>query len=238
MAKWAVKLGEFDIQYQLRPSVKAQVLADFIAECTIANNKLEDATTKEAATPEPDLRLTWVLHIDEALNAQGSGAGLILTNSEGVVTEYALQFDFKTSNDQAEYEALLVGLKMTKELEIDSLKVFTDSQLIVGQIKGKFEARDPIMAIYLQKVKDLMTNLRYFKIFHIFRTENARVDVLFRLATTAYSSLGRTFVECLEQPSIDKNEKVLRLTAEPSWMDPIIQYLSDRVLPKDLLEAK
>ncbi|XP_073112382.1 uncharacterized protein [Elaeis guineensis] len=202
--------------------MKTQVLADFIAECTIADNKLEDATTKEAATLEPDLRSTWVLHIDGASNAQGSGAGLILTNSKGVITEYALRFDFKASNNQAEYEALLAGLKITKELEIDSLKVFTDSQLIVGQVKGEFKARDPIMTIYLQKVKDLVTNLRYFEIFHIPRIENVRADVFFRLAMTAYSSLGRTFVKCLEQSSIDRNEKVLQLTDEPGWMDPII----------------
>ncbi|XP_073103852.1 uncharacterized protein [Elaeis guineensis] len=238
MAKWAMKLGEFDIQYRPWPSMKTQVLADFIAECTIADNKSKDATTKEAATLVPDLRSTWVLHIDGALNAQGSGAGLILTNSERVVTEYVLRFDFKASNNQAEYEALLVSLKIAKELEIDSLKVFIDSQLIVGQVKGEFEARDPIMAIYLQKVKDLVTNLRYFEIFHISRTENALADAFFRLAMTAYSSLGRTFMKCLEQPNIDKNEKVLQLTAEPSWMDPIVRYLSDGVLPEDPVEAK
>ena len=112
--------------------MKAQVLTDFIAECTIADNKSEDATMKEAATPKPDLRSTWVLHIDGASNAQDSGVGLILTNSEGVVTEYTFRFDFKTSNNQANYDALLVGLKMAKKLEIDSLKVFTDSQLIMG----------------------------------------------------------------------------------------------------------
>ena len=77
-----------------------------------------------------------MLHIDGASNAQGSGAGLILTNFKGVVTEYVLRFNFKTSNNQAKYKALLVGLKIVKELEIDSLKVFTDSQLIAGQVKG------------------------------------------------------------------------------------------------------
>ncbi|XP_073111784.1 uncharacterized protein [Elaeis guineensis] len=167
MVKWVVKLDEFDIQYRLRPSMKAQVLTDFIAECTIDDNKSEDATIKEAATSEPDLTSIWVLHIDGASNAQDSGAGLILTNSEGVVIEYVLRFNFKASNNQVEYETLLVSLKMAKELEIDSLKIFTNSQLIVGQVKGEFEARDPIMAIYLQKVKDLVTNLRYFEIFHI-----------------------------------------------------------------------
>ncbi|XP_073098830.1 uncharacterized protein [Elaeis guineensis] len=158
-----------------------------------------------------------MLHIDGASNAQGSGAGLILTNSEEVVTEYALRFNFKASNNQAKYEALLVGLKIAKELEIYSLKVFTDSQLIVGQIKGEFEICDPIM-MYFQKVKDFTTSLKYFEIFHILRNENARIDILSRLATTAFNSLGQIFVEYLEQSSIDKVEEVQKVPSFSHWV--------------------
>ena len=63
-----------------------------------------------------------MLHIDGASNAQEGRAGFLLTNSEGVVIEYALRFNFKASNNQVKYEALLAGLKMVKELEIDSLR--------------------------------------------------------------------------------------------------------------------
>ncbi|XP_073099648.1 uncharacterized protein [Elaeis guineensis] len=181
MAKWAVKLDEFDIQYRPRSSMKAQVLADFVTECTIFDNKSKDTddnTIKEATTLKPDLKSTWVLHIDGASNAQGSGAGLILTNFEGLVIEYALRFNFKVLNNQAEYEAFLIGLKIAKELEIYSLKVFTDAQLIVGQVKDEFEAHDSIMMKYLQKMKDFTASLKYFEIFHILRTENTRIDVL------------------------------------------------------------
>ena len=72
MTKWTVKLGKFDIQYRLRPSMKVQVLTDFIAECTISDNKPEDTddnTIKQVTTPKPDLRSTWVLYIDGASNA-------------------------------------------------------------------------------------------------------------------------------------------------------------------------
>ena len=77
-----------------------------------------------------------------------SGVGFLLTNSKGVVIEYALRFNFKIFNNQAEYEALLASLRVVKELGIDSLRVFSDSQLIVGQVKGKFEERDPTMVKY------------------------------------------------------------------------------------------
>ena len=91
-------------------------------------------------TFESDLTSVWVLYIDRASNTQSSGAGLILINFEGIVIEYAFRFNFKASNNQTEHEEFLAGLKIIKELDIDSLKVFTDSQLIAGQVKGKFEA--------------------------------------------------------------------------------------------------
>ena len=105
----------------------------------MTDQRSEGGSSGEVAIFEPDPGSTWVLHIDGASNARGSGAGFLLTNSEGVVTEYALRFDFKASNNQAEYEALLTVLRVVKELRIDSLRVFSDSQLIVGQIKGEFE---------------------------------------------------------------------------------------------------
>ena len=83
-------------------------------------------------TPEPNSTSIWVLHIDGAFNAQDSGAGVILINFEGIITKYDIRFNFKASNNQVEYEALLASLKIAKELDIDSLKIFTDSQLIAG----------------------------------------------------------------------------------------------------------
>ncbi|XP_073117080.1 uncharacterized protein [Elaeis guineensis] len=142
LAKWAMRLSKFDIQYRPRPALKAQVLADFIAECPTTDLPSGEGSPVEVGTPDCDPDSAWVLHIDGASNAQGSGAGFLLTNSEGVVTEHALRFDFKASNNQAEYEALVAGLKLALELGVGRLKVFSDSQLIVGQIKGEFEIRD------------------------------------------------------------------------------------------------
>ena len=70
--------------------------------------------------------------MDGSSNISGAGAGLILVNPDGIITEYALCFEFPTINNGAEYEALIVGLKITKELEVDRLQVYSDSQLVVG----------------------------------------------------------------------------------------------------------
>ena len=109
---WAIKLGEFDIEYLLRPSIKAQALTSFILECTIPDEEQNDGETT------PMTNECWVLHIDGSSNAMGLGAGLMLTSSDGVVMEYALQFKFSTFNNKAEYEALVIDLRMAKKLRV------------------------------------------------------------------------------------------------------------------------
>ena len=119
-------MGEFDINYLPRPSIKAQVLVDFILECTILDEEHNDGET----APMPDE--CCIFHIYGSLNITGSGAGLILTNPDRVVVEYALCFEFFASNNEVEYEALVTGMRMTKKLRVRHLRCYSDSQLIVG----------------------------------------------------------------------------------------------------------
>ena len=70
--------------------------------------------------------------------------------------EYALRFTFLASNNEMEYEALITSLRLAKELRITWLKIFSDSQLVVGQVRGELEARSLSMASYLNKVKKIM----------------------------------------------------------------------------------
>ena len=97
LMKWAIELSEFDIRYRPKIAIKGQVLVNFVME--FASTKPD--TDAQAAT---DLS-AWKLSVDGASNAQGSGAGLILTSPEGIDIEYALGFGFRTSNNEAEYEA-------------------------------------------------------------------------------------------------------------------------------------
>ena len=100
-----------------------KVLADFVMEFT-STELAENAQTMT------DL-LIWKLSIDGASNTQGSGAGLILTSLEGIDIEYALRFRFRASNNEAEYEAVIVGLNLAHSLEVNQLEVCSDSQLVV-----------------------------------------------------------------------------------------------------------
>ena len=92
----------------------------------------------------------WKLSVDGASNAQRSAAGLILTSPEGIDIEYALRFGFHTSNNEAEYEAVIAGLNLACSLEVDQLEVHSDSQFVVRQIEDIYKAKNETMVLYLQ----------------------------------------------------------------------------------------
>ena len=108
LMKWAIELSEFDIRYKPKTTINRQVLADFVMEFTSAE-PVENAQTML------DLPI-WKLSVDGAANSQGSGAGLILTSPEGIDIEYALRFGFQTSNNEAEYEAVIAGLNLAHSI--------------------------------------------------------------------------------------------------------------------------
>ena len=115
LMKWAIELSEFDIRYRPKIAIKGQVLADFVMEFTSAEPVKDAQTTTDLST--------WKFSVNGASNSQGSGAGLILTSSEGIDIEYALRFGFSTSNNEAEYEAVIAGLNLAHSLEVDQLEV-------------------------------------------------------------------------------------------------------------------
>ena len=94
--------------------------------------------------------------MDGASNAQGSGAGLILTFPNRIDVEYALRFGFQASNNETEYEVVIAGLNLAHSMEADQLEVSSDSQLVVKQIEDSYEARGEKMILYLKKVRELL----------------------------------------------------------------------------------
>ena len=231
LMKWAIELSEFDIRYKLKNAIKGQVLADFVMEFT-------SAVPVENVQTMTDLPI-WKLSVDGASNAQGSGAGIILTSPEGIDIEYALKFGFQASNNEAEYEAVIVGLNLAHSLEVDQLEVCNDSQLVVRQIEDTYEAKSGRMILYLQKLWDLLKKFVLVQVRHIPREENSRADALAKLATASQEDLSRsTPVEYLAEPSIDLCDvEVAPVESEPRSMEPIRDYIIDRRLPDDPKEV-
>ena len=195
LIKWAIELSEFDIRYKMRTVVKGHILADFIMEFT-------PAQSTKATQLAPDLPI-WRLFVDGAANAQGSGAGLILTSPDGIDTEYALRFDFQASNNEAEYEAVIVELNIAHFMEADQIEVRSDSQLVVKHIEDSYEARGEKMIIYLKKVRELLKKFLRVQVKHVPRAKNSRSNALAKLATASQEDLGRLIpVEHLPEPLV------------------------------------
>ena len=165
LMKWAIELSKFDIRYRPKTAIKGQILADFVMEFTSA----EPAENVQTET-NPSI---WKLSVDGASNAQGSGAGHILTSPEGIDIEYALRFGFHASNNEAEYEAVIAGLNLTYSLEVDQLEVCSDSQLVVRQIEDTYEAKSGRMILYLQKVRELLKKFVLVQVKHVLRAGNS-----------------------------------------------------------------
>ncbi|MFS7989551.1 putative ribonuclease H [Helianthus anomalus] len=186
LAKWAVELGEHNITYVPRKAIKAQVLTDFLVE--VPNQTIEEVNT---TTTEPSNPEAWKLFTDGASSVEGSGAGLVLINPEGLEFTYALRFNFQTTNNEAEYEALIVGLRLAKEMKVKKLEVFTDSLLVSNQVNESYVAKEPNMRRYKEKSKELMNTFQTCNIKQIPRSQNKKADALSKLASLTFAHLTK-----------------------------------------------
>ena len=147
--------------------------------------------------------------------------------------EYALKFGFQASNNEAEYEAVIAGLNLAHYMESNQLEICSDSQLLVKQIEGSYEARGEKMILYLKKVRELLKKFTRVQVRHVPRVENTRTDSLAKLATASQEDLNRLIsIEHLPEPSVNNDgEEVSLVMSEPSWKYPIWDYLVDGTLP-------
>nr|XP_027120487.1 uncharacterized protein LOC113737455 [Coffea arabica] len=233
LTKWAVELGEYDLSYEPRTAIKAQALADFLAELTFTEGRESTFALTEVSTPH-----LWMLYVDGSSNGDGSGAGLLLEGPQGEVCSYALRFDFPATNNEAEYEALIAGLQLARRLGAQRIHVRSDSQLVVCQVLGEYEPKDETMQRYLSKVHQLIAYFESFDIQRIPRSQNRRADALSRLASTSFSDLNKTvLVEVLDEPGY-MEEVACPVHSEDIWMNPFIHFLGQGVLPEDRAEAR
>ncbi|XP_071713585.1 uncharacterized protein [Rutidosis leptorrhynchoides] len=133
---------------------------------------------------------TWDLFTDGASCAEGDGAGLVLASPSGEEHTYALRFNFDVTNNEAEYEALLAGLNISRKMDITKLRAFTDSQLVANQFNGSFEAHDSSMQKYLQLLKELAVRFEHFKLTQVPRSQNKKADALSKLVALFKNKFG------------------------------------------------
>jgi hypothetical protein len=158
IAKWAVEIMGETISFASRKAIKSQVLADFVAEWV--------DTQLPAASIQPEL---WTMFFDGSLIKTGAGVGLLFISPLGKHLRYVLRLHFPTSNNVAEYEALVNGLCIAIELGVRRLDARGDSQLVIDQVMKNTHCRDPKMEAYCDEVRRLEDKFYGLELNHIAR---------------------------------------------------------------------
>ncbi|GKC45221.1 reverse transcriptase domain-containing protein [Tanacetum coccineum] len=177
-----------------------QILADFIVE------RPEEDNPDTAMDVEEELPKPWTLFTDGLSCADGSRAGLILTNPEGAEFTYALRFRFEETNNEAEYEALIAALRIAEEMGVKNLQANVDSRLVANQVNRTYIAQEADMIRYLKK------------------------------SSTSFTHLSKqVLVEELKEKSINELEVLGVVEKEGNtWMTPIYAYLTEETLPAEV----
>jgi ribonuclease HI len=191
IAKWAIELAPYTPQYERRNAIKSQVLADFFIDW--------------AEIPyEPPLLDSnyWRMHFDGSKTMHGLGAGIVLTSLKNDQLRYVLQIHFTTSNNVAEYEALVHGLKVSKEIGIRQIMCYGDSDLVIHQCFGIWGANDANMASYRFLVQQISGYFEGCEFRHVPRAQNHAADTLSNLGSSREAIPPGISLEHLWKPSI------------------------------------
>ena len=178
--------------------------------------------------------------VNGASNVMGAGAGIDIVTLEGIRVEHSFRLGFKALNNEVEYEALLIGLRAALCLRATDLEVYSDSRLVVSQIEGSFETKDPRMISYLKLVKQTMSKFQKTRLVQISQGQNKHADSLATLASSLTEEVSRLIkMEVVKKPSIDIKMNVWVITvSKPCWMDPIIEFLVENHLPSEGKEVE
>ena len=147
VADWANQLANYGIEFKPRTTIKAQALADFLAEMT-------------GSMEEIPLEKAWKLYVDGSSTRFSSGAGLLIVSPDGARLKHSVRFSFSATNNEAEYEALLLGLGICLASGAKKVVAHMDSQMIAQQVKGEYEAKDDSMKMYLATIKQRSNFIR------------------------------------------------------------------------------
>ena len=177
----------------------------------------------------------WVIHVDGSSTQHAGRIGVVLQSPEGDKLKYKIRLQYQPTNNEVEYEALLKGLKLANFVETRSILILGDSQLVMSQVNGTYEAKEGRMKKYLEKVLLLVKKFKEANFVQIPREENVEADALVKEASA--TGAMDEFDEVQYVLSIDLLE-VQQIEDRKNWMTPIISYLKEGKLPEWKDEAR
>jgi ribonuclease HI len=242
IAKWAAELSGYHITFEPRTAIKSQVLADFIVDWT--------GPTRQQEPPEK----VWTICCDDAWCHVGAGAAAIITSPTGVKHRYAACLSFALESDRctnniAEYEAIILGLRKLRALGVTTCIIKTDSKVVVGQVEKEYSTKDPTLMQYLTVVRSLERQFKGFTLQHVDRARNEEVDALAKAAARSETLPSDVFYHVIGTPAVRNPEglqvtndaeghRIVNLIMTEDWRAPITLFLQGYYQPSDVNEAK
>jgi ribonuclease HI len=188
----AYTLIEYDPAYESLKSIKDQVVAVFIVEHSI--DQISDESCNLVSIHP------WKLFFDGLAYREGQGVGIILISPRGAVFEQSVRLEYFYTNNQAEYEAILLGLQILSLMGVKHVEAFGDSLLVVQQIVGTFQCLDGSLNAYLDKCLEIIVLFDDFTVQHISSDENTLTNDLAQRALGFRSNRGKFSI--LEKPDV------------------------------------
>ena len=174
----------------------------------------------------------WVYHEE----SRSSRSSVHISRKETL--KYAVRLQFSAMNNEVEDKALLIGLSLAKALGAKNLIVQVNSQLIIGQVKGDYKAKEERMQKYLKIIQQLSQHFDSLDFMQIPRAKNAEANFLARLASSDdYNATSELCIKIKGQPSTE-GEQVLKIKEQDEWMNPIVHHLKEGWLLKDRTKAR
>jgi ribonuclease HI len=138
---------------------------------------------RDPATPAVEKLEHWKMYLDGSLNLKGSGAGVLFILPQGDHLKYVMQIHYKASNNSAEYEALIHGLRIAISLGIKQLIAYGDSKVVIDQVNKACNIRRDSMNAYCAEVRKLEAHFEGLEFHHVCRDNNVDADVLSKLGS-------------------------------------------------------
>ncbi|XP_058189264.1 uncharacterized protein LOC131306853 [Rhododendron vialii] len=182
MARWLLMLAKFELIYVTRKFVKGRAVAKFLADCLVKEGEdVEFQFLDEDVMPLAED--VWRLYFDGAANQKGFGIGVLLIEPNGSHIPLAFKLNFEATNNQAKYEACIVGMEVALEIGIEKLEVVGDSNLVVSQTNGDWKVKEEKLKPYHQDLEDLIPHFNKVTFTHVPTLKNRFADALAALAS-------------------------------------------------------
>ncbi|XP_028077305.1 uncharacterized protein LOC114279278 [Camellia sinensis] len=226
-ARWLLSLAEYDITCKAPKAIKSQALADLLAHFPSEKHEppSDELPGDEFQAAEVNTEGEWSLSFNGSSTSKGGGAGIVLISPNQTEVNLSYKLDFKCSNNEAEYEALILGLMAALDLGVSLLCIKGDSNLVVKQTNGDYAIKEPPLASYRTIVQRLTDKFDMVRIEHAPRSSNRHPDALATLASKVEFAKESTKIEVLKR-SMPCSVTTIFPEKEPAdWRAPIIDEL-------------